>query len=129
MHNNNMGTELDMALDTRSNSDSKTSVNDQLDQLNAHGNLTDASTEKPANESQWSAGEILSSMNQELHQYFPGSELSGEKMVPKITDTNIGSARKSTFWRKKNVSLSVFPFPWLLLMDEDPPKCLVLLVC
>ncbi|XP_047982795.1 rho GTPase-activating protein 7-like isoform X2 [Salvia hispanica] len=102
MHNNNMGTELDMALDTRSNSDSKTSVNDQLDQLNAHGNLTDASTEKPANESQWSAGEILSSMNQELHQYFPGSELSGEKMVPKITDTNIGSARKSTFWRKKN---------------------------
>ncbi|XP_041994467.1 rho GTPase-activating protein 7-like isoform X1 [Salvia splendens] len=102
MYNNNMGTELDVALDTRSNSNSKTSVNDQLDQLNAHGNLTDASTAKPANESQRSAGEIFSSMNQELHQYFPGSELSGEKMVPKITDTNIGSAQKSTFWGKKN---------------------------
>ncbi|KAL1544988.1 rho GTPase-activating protein 7-like isoform X2 [Salvia divinorum] len=106
MHNNNMGTKLDVELDTRSNRD-KTSVNDQLDQLNAHGNMTDVSTKKPTNESQRSVGEILSSMNQELQQSFPGSELSGEKMVPKITNTNIGSAQKSTFCGEKNARKSL----------------------
>ncbi|XP_057801200.1 rho GTPase-activating protein 7-like isoform X2 [Salvia miltiorrhiza] len=102
MRNNIIGAKLDVVLDTRSSRDTKTSVNDQLDQLKAHGNMTDASSEKPGNESQRSVGEILSSMNQELHQSFPGSELSGEKAVPKITNTNIGIAKKSTFWGKKN---------------------------
>lgn len=100
-----MGTKLDAALGTRSSRDSKTSANDQqLDQLKAHGDITDASNEKPGNESQRSVGEILSSMNQELLQSVPGHELSGEKVVPKITNTNINSAKKSTFWGKKNVS-------------------------
>ncbi|KAH6814815.1 Rho GTPase activation protein with PH domain-containing protein [Perilla frutescens var. frutescens] len=103
MHNNLMGTKLDAALDTRSSRDSKTSVNEQIEQLKVHGNMTDASTEKPGNESQRSVGEILSSINQELHQSVPGPEPSSEKVVPKITNTNIGgSAKKSTFWGKKN---------------------------
>ncbi|XP_042002729.1 rho GTPase-activating protein 7-like [Salvia splendens] len=102
IHNNIMGSKLDVTLDTRSSRDSKTSLNDQLDQLKAHGNTTDVSTEKPANESQRSVGEILSSMNQELQQSFPGPELLGEKALPKITNTSTGSAKKSTFWGKKN---------------------------
>ncbi|XP_047970531.1 rho GTPase-activating protein 7-like isoform X2 [Salvia hispanica] len=102
IHNNIMGSKLDVALDTRSSRDSKTSLNDQLDQLKVHGNTIDVSTEKPANESQRSVGEILSSMNQELQQSFPGPELLGEKALPKITNTSTGSAKKSTFWGKKN---------------------------
>ncbi|XP_041998158.1 rho GTPase-activating protein 7-like isoform X2 [Salvia splendens] len=102
IHNNIMGSKLDVALDARSSRDSKTSLNDQLDQLKAHVNTTDVSTEKPANESQRSVGEILSSMNQELQQSFPGPELLGEKTLPKITNTSTGSAKKSTFWGNKN---------------------------
>lgn len=105
VHNNIMGRKLDVAVDTRSSRDSKTSVTDQLSPLKAHDNMIDASTDKPGNESQRSVGEILSSMNQELHQSVSGPELSGEKPVAKHTNTNIGSAKKSTFWGKKNVSL------------------------
>lgn len=128
-----MGSKLDVALDTRSSRDSKTSLNDQLDQLKAHGNMTDVSTEKPANESQRSVGEILSSMNQELQQSFPGPELLGEKALPKITNTSTGSAKKSTFWGKKNVSVFFYFFPsigcwgkpWYAYTNsENQAKCL-----
>ncbi|KAI3461160.1 hypothetical protein Pfo_017823 [Paulownia fortunei] len=101
-HNHSMETKLDPTLDTRAHTDSIISVNDQLDQLKARENTTNASSETLGNESQRSMGEILSSMNQELHQSVPGPELLAEKPIPKLTNTNTGSAKKSTFWGKKN---------------------------
>lgn len=110
MHNHSMGTKLDPTLDTRAHRDSKISVNDQLDQLKAHDNMMDASAEILGNESQRSVGEILSSMNQELHQSVTEPEILAEKAMPKFTNTNMGTARKSTFWGKKNVSFFLLSF-------------------
>ncbi|KAL8480183.1 hypothetical protein ACS0TY_026426 [Phlomoides rotata] len=106
MHDHTMEAKSDPTLDTRADRDSKISVNDLRDgrnQLKAHENMTDASAETLGNESQRSVGEILSSMNQELHQSVSGSELLAEKTTPRLTNPNIGSAKKSTFWGKKNV--------------------------
>lgn len=117
MHNNIVEKKLHVALDASSSRDSKTSVTDQLGRTKAHENMIDASTDKPGNESQRSVGEILSSMNQELHQSVSGPELSGERAVAKLTNTNIGSAKKSTFWGKKNVSLILIIFLSILFLS------------
>ncbi|KAL0390767.1 UNVERIFIED_CONTAM: Rho GTPase-activating protein 7 [Sesamum calycinum] len=101
-HKHSMGTNLNPALDTRALSDSNISVNEQQDRQKARENMTDASAEVLGNESQRSMGEILSSMDQELHQSIPGPELLAEKQTPKLTSANISSAKKSTFWGKKN---------------------------
>ncbi|GFQ02902.1 rho GTPase-activating protein 7 [Phtheirospermum japonicum] len=69
-------------------------------------NGTHASAEMLRNESQRSMGEILSSMNQELHQPVPGPELLAEKAIPKPNNANTSSTKKSTFWGKKNARKS-----------------------
>lgn len=100
--------------DTRASRNSNISVNDQRNgrgPLKAHENMTGASAETLGNESQRSVGEILSSMNQELHQSVSGSELLAEKGTPRLTNPSIGSAKKSTFWGKKNVSVFLLSFP------------------
>ncbi|KAL0370312.1 UNVERIFIED_CONTAM: Rho GTPase-activating protein 7 [Sesamum angustifolium] len=101
-HKHSMGTDLNPALDTRALSDSNISVNEQQGRQKARENTTDASAEVLGNESQRSMGEILSSMGQELHQSITGPELLAEKQTPKLTSANISSAKKSTFWGKKN---------------------------
>ncbi|KAL3620333.1 Rho GTPase-activating protein 7 [Castilleja foliolosa] len=87
-----------LSVETKSNpsarNDYVVSVNDQL---NTHQN----GTQTFRNESQRSMGEILSSMNQELHQAIPG-QLLPENPIPKPNNTNTSSAKKSTFWGKKN---------------------------
>ncbi|KAK6144088.1 hypothetical protein DH2020_020908 [Rehmannia glutinosa] len=99
-NNHTTETNLKPTLEPGAHSDSIISVNDQL---KACENMTDASAEILRHESQRSMGEILSSMNRELHQSIPGPELLAEKAVSTPTNTNAGGAKKSTFWGKKNV--------------------------
>lgn len=110
-----METKLNPTFDARARSDSNVSVNDQLDQLTARENIRGASTAILANESQRSMGEILSSVNQELHQSVTEPELLAEKPMPKLTNSVSGSAKKSMFWGKKNVSF----FSLTLWVDEN----------
>ncbi|KAI3450037.1 hypothetical protein Pfo_006702 [Paulownia fortunei] len=105
MRNHTLAT-INPTLDSRPLSDSSLSVNEQLDQQKkACENMMDASAEILGNESQRSMGDILSSIDQELHQSIPGPELLADKPMPKLTNSNL-SAKKSTFWGRKNARKS-----------------------
>ncbi|KAL6516357.1 Rho GTPase-activating protein 7 [Orobanche gracilis] len=89
-------------LDYRPHSDSS-SVNDQDQQKKTRENMSNASAEVLGNESLQSMGDILSSMDQELHHSIPGPELLPHTPMPKLTNSN-PSAKKSTFWRRRSAS-------------------------
>ncbi|KAL6524329.1 hypothetical protein OROGR_016763 [Orobanche gracilis] len=89
-------------LDYRPHSDSS-SVNDQDQQKKTRENMPNASAEVLGNESLQSMGDILSSMDQELHHSFPGPKLLPHAPMPKLTNSN-PSAKKSTFWRRRSAS-------------------------
>ncbi|GER41907.1 Rho GTPase-activating protein [Striga asiatica] len=74
-----------------------------LDQLRVREkNTISASEDVLRNEAQRSMGEILSSMIQEPHQPVTESDLLTEKAIPKPTNMSNGSAKRLTFWGKKN---------------------------
>ncbi|KAL6506145.1 hypothetical protein OROGR_024326 [Orobanche gracilis] len=89
-------------LDYRPHSASS-SVNDQDQQKKTRENMPNASAEVLGKEALQSVGEILSSMDQELHHSFPGPELLPHAPMPKLTNSN-PSAKKSTFWRRRSAS-------------------------
>lgn len=90
--------------DSRPLTGSGLSASEQLDQWKkASKNVMEASTKLLGNESQWSMGDILLSLDKELHQSIPGSELVADKPHSKLTNSNL-SAKKSAFWGRKNVS-------------------------
>ncbi|KAL6564830.1 Rho GTPase-activating protein 7 [Orobanche minor] len=89
-------------LDYRPHSDSS-SVNDQDQQKKTRENMSNASAEVLGNESLQSMGDILSSMDQELHHSIPGPEFLPHTPMPKLTNSN-PSAKKSTFWRRRSAS-------------------------
>lgn len=96
-------------LDSRLRADSGLSVNGQLDQKRTtRENVMDASSDILGNESQRSMGDILSSMDKELHQSTPGHDLQTDKSMAKSSSL---SAKKSMFWGRKNVSFS-FYYVW-----------------
>ncbi|GER41059.1 Rho GTPase-activating protein [Striga asiatica] len=97
-------TKSNPVLDPRTISDSVIPVNHQL--RAREKNSTSASEDILRNEAQRSMGEILSSMNQEPHQPVTGPNLPTEKAIPKSTNTSNGSAKKGTFWGKKNARKS-----------------------
>ncbi|XP_073021814.1 rho GTPase-activating protein 7-like isoform X1 [Primulina eburnea] len=102
MHNHTSRRKPNPALDTITLNDSSRSVNEPLEQQkNACENMMDASVEIIGNESQRSMGEILSSMDSELHQSIPVPEMLDEKPTPRLTTLNF-NAKKSTFWGRKN---------------------------
>ncbi|XP_051134515.1 rho GTPase-activating protein 7-like [Andrographis paniculata] len=77
-------------------------VHEQLDQQKkAHNNTTYASTEVLGGELQSSKTDVLTSIDQELRQSIPGSELVTESPVSKLPNSN-PSTKKSTFWGKRN---------------------------
>ncbi|KAL8029448.1 hypothetical protein ABFX02_14G225400 [Erythranthe guttata] len=102
-NNRSVGKKLNPTSDNRVRTDSSNvAVNEQLEQLKARENMAVASVEIHGNDSQRSMGQILSSMNQELHQSIPETELSADKSTPKLTNSVSSSSKKSTFWGKKN---------------------------
>lgn len=101
MHNRTLAT-VNAKLDSRPLSDSGLSV-EQLDQQRMScENVMDASSDILGNESQRSMGDILSSIDQELHQSTPGHDMLADKPMPKLSSL---SAKKEMFWGRKNVSL------------------------
>lgn len=103
LHNRALAT-VNAKLDSRPPADSGLSVNEQLDQQRTVcENVIDAPSDILGNDSQRSMGDILSSMDQELHQSTPGHDLLAEKPMPKVSSL---SAKKSMFWGRKNVSFS-----------------------
>ncbi|XP_042003353.1 rho GTPase-activating protein 7-like isoform X1 [Salvia splendens] len=76
------------------------SVNEQLDeQRKVCDNAIGASSDAHADESQRSMGDILSCVDQELHQSTPGHDILPDKPMPKHSSL---SAKKSMFWGRKN---------------------------
>ncbi|KAL8527418.1 hypothetical protein ACS0TY_005323 [Phlomoides rotata] len=101
MHNRTLAT-VNPTPDSRPLTGSGLSAREQLDQQKkASENVMEASSEILGNEAQWSMGDILSSLDQELHQSIPEPELVSDKPMPKLTNSNL-SAKKSTFWGRKN---------------------------
>ncbi|KAK4492342.1 hypothetical protein RD792_003146 [Penstemon davidsonii] len=100
--NRNLRANVNPILDTRPTSDSNVPVSGQLDRSKkVRENMVDASAEILSNDSQRSMGDILSSMDQELHQSIPGNESLADKTLQKFTNSNLNS-KKSTFWGRKN---------------------------
>ena len=82
------------------------SVNEQLDeQRKVCENAIGASSDVHGDESQRSMGDILSCVDQELHQSTPGHDMLPDKPMPKHSSL---SAKKSMFWGRKNVSFSFY---------------------
>lgn len=107
MHNHTLAT-VNSTPDSRPLTGSGLSASEQLDQQKkAIENGMEASTKILGNESQWSMVDILSSLDQELHQSIPEPELVADKPMPKLTISNL-SAKKSTFCGRKNVSFSFY---------------------
>ncbi|XP_047943398.1 rho GTPase-activating protein 7-like isoform X2 [Salvia hispanica] len=76
------------------------SVNEQLDeQRKVCENAIGASSDVHGDESQRSMGDILSCVDQELHQSTPGHDMLPDKPMPKHSSL---SAKKSMFWGRKN---------------------------
>ncbi|XP_022897945.1 rho GTPase-activating protein 7-like isoform X4 [Olea europaea var. sylvestris] len=104
--NQTLRTKSNLTVDPKPLGNSNISINEQLDQhKEACENLTDFSTDLPGNESQRSVGEILSSMDQELHLSVPGPETLVEKSATKHTNSNL-NVKSSTFWGRKNTQKS-----------------------
>ncbi|KAL7084637.1 hypothetical protein ACP275_14G234000 [Erythranthe tilingii] len=102
-NNRSVGKKSNPTSDNRVRTDSSNvAVNEQLEQLKARENMAVAFAEIHGNDSQRSMGQILSSMNQELHQSIPDTELLADKSTPKLTNSVSSSSKKSTFWGKKN---------------------------
>ncbi|XP_022898333.1 rho GTPase-activating protein 7-like isoform X2 [Olea europaea var. sylvestris] len=100
--NHTLRTKSNLMGDPKPLRNSNFSDNEQLDDLKeACENMIDSSTELPGNESQRSVGEILSSMDQELHLSVPGPESLVEKPATKYTNSN-PNGKRSTFWGRKN---------------------------
>ncbi|GER40737.1 Rho GTPase activation protein (RhoGAP) with PHdomain [Striga asiatica] len=77
------------------------SANEPLDhQKRASDSMTDASAEVLGNESQRSMGDLLSSIDHELHQSILGTELLPDTPMPKLRNPN-PSGKKSRFWGKR----------------------------
>ncbi|KZV44449.1 rho GTPase-activating protein 7 [Dorcoceras hygrometricum] len=101
-HNHTSRSKPNQALDNKTLNDSSRTVNEPLEeQKKACENMMDASLEIIGNESQRSMGEILSSMDSELHQSIPAPELLDEKTTPRLTTLNFNT-KKSNFWGRKN---------------------------
>ncbi|KAH6814308.1 Rho GTPase activation protein with PH domain-containing protein [Perilla frutescens var. frutescens] len=99
LHNRALAT-VNAKLDSRPLADSGLSVNEQLDQQRMIcENVMDASSDILGNESQRSMGDILSSMDQDLHQSSPGHDLLADKQMPKLSSLSV---KKSMFWGRKN---------------------------
>ncbi|KAL2535921.1 Rho GTPase-activating protein 7 [Forsythia ovata] len=96
--NHTLRTKSNITVDPKPLRNSNISVNEQKE---ACENMTDSSTQLPGNESQRSVGEILSSMDQELHLSVPGPETLVEKSVTKHTNSSL-NVKRSTFWGRKN---------------------------
>ncbi|XP_041998858.1 rho GTPase-activating protein 7-like isoform X2 [Salvia splendens] len=76
------------------------SVNEQLEeQRKVCENAIGASSDVHGDESQRSMGDILSCVDQELHQSTPGHDMLPDKPMPKHSSL---SAKKSMFWGRKN---------------------------
>lgn len=101
MHNRTSAT-MNKTLDSRHLTGSSLSINEQLDQQKkACKTMMDSSAEIMGNGSQRSMGDILSAMDQELHQSIRGTELLADKPMVKSL-----SAKKSLLWGRKSVSYS-----------------------
>ncbi|XP_057809860.1 rho GTPase-activating protein 7-like isoform X2 [Salvia miltiorrhiza] len=99
LHNRALAT-VNVNSDSRPLAATGLSVSEQLDQQRTVcENAIDASSDILGNESQRSMGDILSSMDQELHQSTPGHDMLADKPMPKLSSL---SAKKSMFWGKKN---------------------------
>ncbi|CAI9781308.1 unnamed protein product [Fraxinus pennsylvanica] len=104
--NHTLRTKSNITVDPKPLRNSNISINEQLgQQMEACENLTDFSTDLPGNESQRSLGEILSSMDQELHLSVHGPETLVEKSATKHTNCNL-NVKSSTFWGRKNTQKS-----------------------
>ncbi|KAL2510909.1 Rho GTPase-activating protein 7 [Abeliophyllum distichum] len=100
--NHTLRTKSNITVDPKPLRNSNISVNEQLDQQKeACENMADSSTQLPGNESQRSVGEILSSLDQELHLSVPGPETLVEKSSTKHTNSNL-NVKRSTFWGRKS---------------------------
>ncbi|KAK6138297.1 hypothetical protein DH2020_027988 [Rehmannia glutinosa] len=98
-NNRTTETNLKPTLEPGAHSDSIISVNDQL---KACENMTDASAEILRHESQRSMGEILSSMNRELHQSIPDRNYWLRKQYPHLPIPMLVVPRNRHFGEKKN---------------------------